>query len=109
MAGERPERRRARGVHAAGERVWILAPAVVIAGVAATVALALVPGAGFAFHGPKLQAAIEAASALVSVLAAYLLVGRFLLGRRLDDLALVMAATTLAVTNLAFSTVPAIA
>jgi signal transduction histidine kinase len=107
MAGDRPERRRARRV--AGERVWILAPAAAIAGVAATIVLALVPGAGFAFHGPKLQAAIEAGSALVSVLAAYLLVGRFELGRRLSDLALVMAATTLAMTNVAFSTVPAIA
>lgn len=87
----------------------MLAPVVAIAGVAATVALAGVPGAGFAFHGPRLQSAIEAASALVAILAAYLLVGRFELGRRLSDLALVMAATTLAVTNLAFSAVPAIA
>jgi signal transduction histidine kinase len=107
MAGDRPERRRAR--REAGERVWILAPAVAIAGVVTTIVLALVPGAGFAFHGPKLQAAIEAGSALVSVLAAYLLVGRFELGRRLSDLALVMAATTLAMTNVALSTVPALA
>ena len=89
--------------------MWVLAPAVAGAGVVATVVLAAVPSAGFAFHGPRAQAAIEAVSALVAVLAAYLLVGRYELGRRLGDLALVMAATTLAMTNVAFSTVPALA
>jgi signal transduction histidine kinase len=86
----------------------MLAPAAAIAGGGLTLAIVLAPDLGFAFHAPRLQAAIETASALVSILAAYLLVGRFELGGRLGDLALLVAATTLALTNLAFSTVPAI-
>ena len=108
MAGHRQDRRRARDTASGAERLWRVTPAVAVAGGALTLVIALVPGVGFAFHSPRLQSAIETASALVSVLAAYLLVGRFELGRRLSDLGLLMAATILALANLAFSTVPAI-
>jgi signal transduction histidine kinase len=108
MAGEAAERRRSRDAEWRAERVWLLAPGLVLAGGALTVVIAATPGLGFAFHSPGLQAAIETASALVAILAAYLLVGRFELGGRMSDLALLLAATTLAITNLAFSTVPAV-
>jgi signal transduction histidine kinase len=108
MAGDSADRRQARNAAWRAERVWLLAPAMAVAGGGLTAVIALVPHLGFAFHAPGLQAAIETASGLVSILAAYLLVGRFELGGRLSDLALLLAATTLAITNLAFSTVPAI-
>src|SRR6266550_6542252 len=108
MAGEKTERRRARDMALLAERAWMLAPATAIAGGVLTLAIVLSPGLGFAFHAPRLVPAIETVTALISLVVAYLVIGRYELGGRVSDLALVVAAATLAVTNLAFSTVPAI-
>ena len=90
------------------DRAWMVTPAIAIAGIGLTIAIALVSGMGFAFHAPRLLAAIETTTAVIALVVAYLLLGRYELGGRISDLVLVVAAVTLAVTNLAFSTVPAI-
>ena len=80
-----------------------------IAGVALTVAILAVPGFGFGFRAPELYTGIETAATVVAALAAYLMAGRYARTWKLRDLALVVAFAVLAVSNLAFLTVPLIA
>jgi signal transduction histidine kinase len=108
MAGERSERRRARDAAFVADRAWIVTPAIAIAGIALTIAIALVPHLAFAFHAPRLLAALETTSVLIALVVAYLLLGRYELGGRVSDLVLVTAAATLAITNVAFSLAPAV-
>jgi signal transduction histidine kinase len=83
--------------------------AIALAGVAATLAIAVVPDVGFGFRAPELYTGIETSATVVSVLAAYLVAGRFRRTARLRDLALVVAFGLLAIGNFAFLTVPTLA
>ena len=80
---------------------------VVLLGASITVCVALLPSVRFAYRLPALHAAIETAAAIIGLVAAYLVAGRFQRTRRLSDLLLALALTLLAGTNLAFGTVPA--
>jgi signal transduction histidine kinase len=81
--------------------------ALTLAGAGATAAIALVGGLGFGFHAPDLHAGIETAAAVVAILAACLVAGRYGRGANLRDLALVVGFGLLAVGNLAFLAIPA--
>lgn len=85
----------------------VVAAAVLSAG--ATALLALLPGLRFAYREAEVDVGFETAAALVGLLAAYLLLGRFDRRRRLDDLALFCALALFALTNLLFAAVPAVA
>ena len=76
---------------------------------AATVAIAAIPGLAFGFHAPALHVGLETAVAAIAVLAAYLVVGRYELSGSLVDLALIGALAFMALGSLAFSAVPAVA
>jgi signal transduction histidine kinase len=78
-----------------------------LAGVAVTAVIGWVPAARFAYHAPSLHVALETAAALVAVLAAYLIFGRFRDTRMASDLVLVCALALLALTNSVFSALPA--
>jgi signal transduction histidine kinase len=80
----------------------------VSAGAGLTLLVALWPGLGPAYHGRELRVALETAGALVALVAGFLLVGRFLRSRRLDDLLLSFALMLFALVDLAFLALPAI-
>jgi hypothetical protein len=84
----------------ADPRVRTVATAGVVA--AATVAVALIPGARVAYEAPSLDAMIETAGNLITLLAAYLVVGRFRESRRLDDLVLACGLGALFASSLLF-------
>src|SRR5688572_17507413 len=77
-------------------------PALLVAIVAAslTVLVAETPSLRFAYHAPSLRVALEAAAAVIALVAAYLALGRFLRGRRLNELLLAWGLALLAVGNL---------
>jgi signal transduction histidine kinase len=74
--------------------------AVAALGGAATAAIIEVPQLRFAYDAPEARVALETAAASVGLLAAYLMLGRFLSGRRLDSLILATGLASLAVPNL---------
>ena len=74
---------------------------------AATLVVSLSPGLRFAYRLPALHVSIETAAAVIGIVAAYLVAGRFQRRRRLDDLILAIALSLLAGTNLVFGTIPA--
>jgi len=63
----------------------------------------------FAYRNPPLHVAVETAAALISIVAAQLVWGRFRQSLELRDLLLTASLTVFATTNLLFSAVPAIA
>ena len=71
-----------------------------------TVAAAAVPWIAFAYREPGLHIALEVAAALVAMLAAFLVAGRYIRSHRLDDLLLTTALGMLAASNMAFSALP---
>ncbi len=73
---------------------------------AATVLAFAVPSAQFAYRSPSLHVAIETTTALIALLAAYLVFGRFRVSALLSDLVLVCAMTLFAFTNLFFLALP---
>lgn len=73
---------------------------VALAATGSTAAIAAVPHLRFAYHAPELRVALETAGTLVALLAAYLMLGRFLRSRRRDDLMLASALALLALSNL---------
>src|SRR5919202_2360544 len=77
------------------------------AGTAVTLLFALSPGLQVAYRDPALHAALEATAALVTMLAAYLVFGRFRARGSLDDLVLVCGLALLAASDLCFAAVPA--
>jgi signal transduction histidine kinase len=86
-------------------------PAVVAtAGVSAavTVLSAEVPGLDVPYRNPDLHLALLVAEALIAMLSAYLVLGRFRRRRMLDDLVLCAALVALATSNLLFAAVPAV-
>ena len=80
------------------------------AGIALAVALAIAVAAATVAHqsftSARVHVAIETACAVIAVLSAYLMVGRYMFSLTLRDLALIGALTALAMGNIAFSAVP---
>jgi signal transduction histidine kinase len=60
-----------------------------------------------AYHSPPMHVAIETVAAVIGVVTAYLLVGRYRLSARLADLLLALSMLALAVGSLFFSVLPA--
>src|SRR5688500_7253315 len=87
---------------------WWLA-GVVVAAVAFTLIVSVTSIVSFAYRSPSLHVAVETAAALISLLAAQLIYGRF--RRSLDrrDLLLTAALALFAGSNLFFSAIPAMA
>ena len=90
---------RARSVPALAVRTAL------VAGLA-TLAVAAIPHLGFAYRAPALRVALETANAMIALLVAYLVYGRFRASRGLQDLLLVMALCTVAVANLVLTALP---
>ena len=88
-------------------RTWLAV--VVMASVAFTLLVSVTSIVRFAYRSPSLHVTVETAAALISLLAAQLMYGRF--RRSLDrrDLLLTAALVLFAGANLLFSTVPAVA
>jgi signal transduction histidine kinase len=74
-----------------------------------TAAMVLVPDARFAYRNPSLHVAVETTASVSALLAAQLVHGRYSRSLELRDLLLASALFVLAVTNLCFSLIPAIA
>ncbi len=79
------------------------------ASAAFTLLVIATPLFSFAYRSPELHVATETAAGLISLLAAQLAYGRFRRTLELRDLVFTTALFVLAMANLAFSTVPAIA
>ena len=70
---------------------------------AATAAVVFVPALRFAYRLPQLHVALETAAALIGLLAAYLVFGRFRRSGQLDDFMLCYSLGLLAFSNLFFA------
>src|SRR5919112_1492631 len=89
-------------------QVRIALAIVVLLSASVTVGVAVSPGVRFAYRQPALHVAVETTAAIIGLIAAYLVAGRFQRTRRLDNLLLAFALSVLAGTNLAFGAIPAI-
>ncbi len=76
--------------------------------VAATAVIALVPGLHFAYRNPDLHVALVTTEALIALLAAFLVAGRYDRVRHLNDLVLSVALLLMALSNLLFAAAPAV-
>jgi signal transduction histidine kinase len=76
-------------------------------GLAVTVLVLAVPDAASPYRNVSVHVAVETAAALIALLAAYLVFGRFQQKAHISDLALFCALATFGLTNLLFRTVPA--
>lgn len=74
-----------------------------------TIVIALLPQLHFAYRRPALHVALETAASLIALLAGFLVFGRVRRGSRLNELLLACALAVLALLNLFFLTVPALA
>jgi signal transduction histidine kinase len=83
----------------------VVAAAIVSA--AATAFVTQLPPLDYADRQPELHVGFETAAALIALLAAYLLFGRFRRRRRVDDLALFISLSLFALSNLFFAALPA--
>ena len=95
----------AGGMRGGGAAVLVTAA---ISGVA-TLGVALLPQLHFAYRQPPLHVALETAASLIALLAGFLVFGRLRREGRLNDLVLACALAVLALLNLFFLTVPALA
>jgi signal transduction histidine kinase len=86
---------------------YLIAGATVL-GAAVTVLTVAVPALGSGYRSVSLHVAIETAAALIALLAAYLVFGRFQQNSHLSDLTLVCALAIFGITNILFRTVPAV-
>jgi signal transduction histidine kinase len=87
-------------------RTWVLGTAAAAA--VATALIAAAPALRFAYRAPDFEISLETTAALVALLAAFLVFGRFRRSGFLDDLLLFQALATFAFTNLVFSVFPAV-
>ncbi len=71
-----------------------------------TLAAVTLPFLHFAYHAPDLRAVVETVNAMIALLVAYLVYGRFRERRRLQELLLALALTTVACANLVFTALP---
>ena len=85
-------------------------PIVLVALISAalTATVVLVPALRFAYRQPDVHVAIETAAALIGLLAAFLVFGRFLRNGQLEDFALCYSLTVLACSNLFFAALPGV-
>ena len=79
-----------------------------VAGVCAALTLAVVtvPQLRFAYRAPALHVVLETASAVVALLVAFLVHGRFRQSARAQDLLLALGLLVVAVANLALTALP---
>jgi signal transduction histidine kinase len=87
-------------------RARALTAAVFSLGVLVTFVVATVPSIHFAYIAPDLNVAIETSASLIPLLTAYLVYGRAVTGGGLHELLLIAALIILALTNIAFDTLP---
>lgn len=80
--------------------------AVAVVAAAATLVVTLSPAVRFAYRQHELHIGFDTAAALIGLLAAYLLLGRFRRSGRVDDLALYLSLSLFALANLVFGAVP---
>ena len=73
---------------------------------AITVTTALLPGVNYATSVPSLRVAVDVAAPLLALVAAFLVIGRLRRCARLNELILACSLGTLALSGLAFVTVP---
>jgi signal transduction histidine kinase len=73
---------------------------------AVTLAVVLVPFLHFAYRAPTLRAVLETLNAVIALLVAFLIYGRFRQSRRMQDLLMALALCTVAVANLALTALP---
>jgi signal transduction histidine kinase len=73
-----------------------------------TLFVVLWPALGMAYRRRELHVALETAGALVALVAGFLMVGRFLRRRRLDDLLLALALVVFGLVDLGFLALPSI-
>ncbi|HEX4931346.1 MAG TPA: ATP-binding protein [Gaiellaceae bacterium] len=85
---------------------WLLMLGTGAAAVIVTVLVAVLPFLRFAYRGHSLHVALETAAALIALVAAFLVFGRFRQSARLHDLALVCALVLLGLTNLVLALPP---
>jgi signal transduction histidine kinase len=97
----------AMGVGRASIRLPLIMATVAVMGLAVTVLGALWWAPHLGYRQPTLHVALETTEALVALVVAYLIVGRFARRRRLDDLLLAQALVLFALANLLFGAVPA--
>jgi signal transduction histidine kinase len=88
-------------------RPWPLTVLTTLVAGLLTLAVVGVPSIAFAYRSAPLHVAFEVAAALIALLAAYLVYGRFRDSRRADDLALVCGLAVTAASNLFFAALPA--
>lgn len=88
------------------QRLWGAIVVAALVSTAATVAVVLVPALRFAYRQPEIHVALETAAALIGLLAAYLVFGRFRRSGYLADFALCYALAVLACSNLFFAALP---
>lgn len=74
----------------------------------ATTLVVLIPALRFAYEQRELHVALETSAALIGLLAAYLVFGRFRRSRELADLALCYSLSVLAFSNLFFAVTPSL-
>lgn len=94
------------GIASRWEHPAALALGALVVGLLATAAVVWVPYLRFAYRAPALHVSLETANAVIAVLVAYLVYGRFRESRRLQELLLVLALCTVAVANLALTALP---
>ncbi len=78
----------------------------VLVGLVSTAAVASLPYLQFAYRAPALHVSLETANAVIALVVAYLLYGRFREHRRLQELLLVLALCVVAIANLVLTAVP---
>jgi signal transduction histidine kinase len=83
-----------------------LATVTAVVGVAVTVAVLALPFLGFAYRAPALHVVLETTNAIIALLVAYLVYGRFRQSGRMQELLLVLALCTVATANLVLTALP---
>src|SRR3954467_7302375 len=84
----------------------VLVGGVAVAALLVTVAVTTLPFVRFAYRAPAVHVMLETANALIALVVAYLVYGRFAQNRRLQELLLVLAMCTVAIANLALTALP---
>ncbi len=90
-----------------GARITVLIVSVISGAV--TIAAALIPQLNFAYRMPELRAALVTVAPLIALIAGFLIFGRLLRRARLTELTLACSLGALALSQLAFVTVPVLA
>ena len=85
---------------------WHLTASATVVGLVLTAAVLAVPALRFSYRAPALHVALETAEAVIALVVAYLVGGRFRANRRLQELLLMCGLVVLAGTNLVLSAIP---